>query len=228
MAAPARRWRLVGLLVAVVVATAGCNPITSMYFLAAGGQDPKMEPDCKLASDDKHKEVKIVILTYCPLEMRRELLGADRELSSLVGQKLTEEAKANKEQMSVVTSSKVQRYKDEHPNWQTMGPEEIGRYFRADYVVDLEIETLTLYQPLSNNQILRGNAEISVTVHDLHKPGEEPMFHNEYSCEYPRSREVPISDCSPQKFRLQFLTRVATDLSWFFTSHPVADHFPCD
>ncbi|MBY0523916.1 MAG: hypothetical protein K2R98_10990 [Gemmataceae bacterium] len=227
MAPSARRWRLVGLLGLAILSTIGCNPLTSLYFLAVG-LDPKVEPDCRLASEDKNKEVKVVILTYCPLEMRQELLGADRELSSLLGQKLLEGTRANKEKITIVSPTKVQHYKDEHPNWQSNGPEVIGKYFRADYVIDLEINTLTLFQARSANQMLRGNAEISITVHDLSKPGEEPIFKDEYACEYPPSREVPISDCSPQKFRMQFLTRMATDLSWKFTSHPVADHFPCD
>lgn len=226
MAAPARR-RLLALIALTILCTAGCNPVTSLYFMAMGF-DPKIEPECKLSSDDKKKDVRVLVLTYSALETRPELLAADRELSVLVSQKLTEAFKENKEKVTILSPAKVQRYKDEHPNWQALGPDEIGKCFHADYVINLELSSLTLFDAHCYNQMLRGTAEISVTVHDMSKPGEEPIFKTEYSTEYPKGRQVPVSDTSPQKFRLQFLTRVATDLSWYFTAHPVADSFPCD
>ena len=131
------------------------------------------------------------MLTYSSLETRPELLGADRELTSLVAQKLVEGAKSNKEKITVVAGSAVQRYKDEHLNWQVMAPEDIGEHFRADYVIAVEVDKLTLYEPLSNNELYRGQAELSVTLRDVRKPGSEPVFHKEYATEYPRSRPDP-------------------------------------
>lgn len=225
MAALAQRWRLAGAIFLAVLFTAGCNPLMAPFFL--GGSDPKYDPDFKLAAGKK--EVRVLVLTYCSsLETRPELLGADRELTSLVAQKLVEGAKENKEKLTVVAGSAVQRYTDEHPNWQTMAPEEIGEHFRSDYVIEMEIDKLTLYEPLSNKELYRGQAELSVKVHDVRKPGTDPVFHKEYSVEYPRSRPVPITDTNPRKFRLDFLTRVATDISWYFTARTVADNFPCD
>jgi hypothetical protein len=223
----AARWkRWAGLIVLLVLVTAGCNPFTMPFFLL-GGLDPKYDPDFRLANDKK--DVKVVILTYCPLEMRPELAGADRELTSLLSQHLQSESKANKETIHVVSNSKLQRFKDEHPNWKALSPGEIGKYFDADYVIDLEITALTLYEQGSNNQLFRGRAGVSVAVIEVAKAGEEPVFRKEYDCEYPRTRgPVPISDSNPQKFRLEFLTRVATDLTWLFTAHTVQDNFPCD
>jgi hypothetical protein len=223
-AARCKRWAAVILL--LLVATFGCNPLTMPFFLM-GGMDPKYEPDFRLAND-KH-EVRVAILTYSPLEMRPELAGADREMTSLLAQHLQQECKANKELVHIVSNSKLQRFKDEHPNWKSLSPGEIGKYFDADYVIDLEIDALTLYEQGSNNQLFRGRAEISVSVVEVAKRDEEPIFRKCYSCEYPRTRgPVPVSDSNPQKFRLEFLTRVATDLSWLFTAHTVQDNFPCD
>ncbi len=227
MAAPARRWCLAGLTLLTVLVTAGCNPLTMPFFLL-WGLDPKVEPECKLGVGKK-KESRVVVLSYCALETRRELLGADRELTSLLCTKLGETAKKNKDNFTVVSPSKVQRFKDEHPNWKSLEVEKIGKYFDADYIIDLEIGALSLYLPNSNNQFLSGQAEITVSVVDLSKEGEEPIFHREYTCEYPKSRgPQPVADTSPGQFRLQFLSRVATDLSWYFTGHTVEDHFPCD
>jgi len=225
MVAPARRWQLAGLVLTTVLLTAGCNPLTLPFFLM-WGLDPKIDPECKLATDKK-KDTKVVILTYCPIQQGRELHTADRELTSLLATRLQESAKRNKEKLTVISPSKVQRYKDEHPNWKTGGAEEVGKYFDADYVIDLEITALSLYLPNSHG-LLSGKAEISLVVVDMSDP-EEPIFKKEYATEYPKSRgPVPVSDTTPQQFRLQFLGRVATDLSWCFTAHPVDEHFPCD
>lgn len=226
MAALARRWRLAGAIFLVVLFTAGCNPLTAPFFLTAWG-DPKYEPDFKLA--EGKKDVRVLVLTYfSSLETRPELLGADRELTTLVAQKLVEGCKGNKEKVTVFAGSAVQRYKDEHPQWQDLAPEEVGEHFRADYVIALEVDNLTLYEPLSNKELYRGQAALSIRVHDVRKPDTDPVFHNEYTCEFPRSRPIPVTDTNVHKFRLEFLTRVATDISWYFTAHTVADNFPCD
>ena len=225
MAALARRWRLAGAIFLTILATAGCNPLTAPFFLTQWG-DPKYEADFKLA--EGKKEIKAVVLTYSTLETRPELLGADRELATLVAQKLVEGAKNNKEKITVVAGSAVQRYKDEHPNWQAMSPEDIGGHFHADYVIELEVDKLTLYEPGSTNLLYRGHAEMSATVHDARKPGTDPVFHKEYTVDFPASRPIPVTDTNPRKFRLEFLTRVATDISWYFTAHTVGDNFPCD
>jgi hypothetical protein len=228
MKTTSRRGLWAGVIVATLVATAGCDPVTSLYFLCSG-MDPKDDPECKLVRDHK-KQTKVVILTTSALETRPELLGADRELTTLLAQKLQEGFRENKEHVVVISGSKVQRFKDEHPNWKSLRAEDIGKYFDADMVIDLEVGSLTLYEPRSYNQFFRGQAEISIAVTDMSKVGDDPViFKKEYTCEYPRSRgPVPVSDSNPQKFRLEFLTRVATDLSWLFTAHRSDENYPCD
>jgi hypothetical protein len=222
-----RRWRLAGLVLAVVVCTAGCNPLTLPFFLM-WGVDSKYDPECKLAVKEDKDEAKVVILTYSTLDWRPELLGADRELSNLLARKLTEACKANKEKVTVVSPLKVQRYKDAHPNWHAQGAQEIGKHFEADYVIDLELQSLGIYEPRSMNSLFRGETEISVAVLDVENEDEEPIFRKEYRRVYPKSSPVAVSESSPQKFRMEFLAKVATDLAWVFTAHSTSDHYMCD
>lgn len=221
------RWRhWIGLIVLALIATAGCNPLSTMaYFLALSG-DPKVPAQCHLTREDKKPAKVVVLVSTGALETREQLIGADRELAGLLCTKLQEGCKANKENVVILPASRVQRYKDEHPNWQAMGAEDVGKYFRADYVIDMEIGAMTLFERRSANQMFRGNAEISVAVYDMHKSGDP--WNTVYTCEYPSSRPVPVTDSTPQKFRLMFLTRVATELSWYFTGHDVSDHVPVD
>jgi hypothetical protein len=228
MAPLSRRRQWLGLIIVALVATAGCDPLSSIAYLFTLSGDPKVEGQCHLTREDKKPAKVVILVSTGAVETREQLIGADRELGGLLIAKLQEGFKSNKEKVTVVPASRVQRYKDEHPNWQSLGAEEIGKYFRADYVVDLEISSLTLYEHRSANQMYRGSAEISVAVHDQHKPGEEPIFNTVYTCEYPESRPVPVTDSTYQKFRLMFLSHVAIELSWYFTAHDVSSHVPVD
>ncbi|MCS6850994.1 MAG: hypothetical protein NZ700_07465 [Gemmataceae bacterium] len=217
---------LAGSLVLAGVLTLGCNPIAVPYFLMFG-LEPKIDPPCRLAAPDKNREVRVMVLASSALETRPEFLRVERELASLLVRQLEKGFLQNKERVSVLPVSRVEKFKDEHPNWQVLSAQEIGQHFGADYVIDLEIHALSLYEKGSFNTFYRGHAEISVAVIDVHKPGEEPIFKDEYVIDYPRtSGPIPADGGhSLQQFRQAFLNRVATDLSWYFTSHKVEDDF---
>jgi hypothetical protein len=219
MTAPSRHWRLAGLLLAAAVCT-GCNMLSLPFFLMMG-MNPKHEPPCRLASADKNKEVKVVILAYSGLQTQTEFLRVDRELTSRLARQLQQGFKENKEKVTLVSARQVEKYKDEHPNWHAKDLVEIGEHFDADYVIDLDIASLTLYEPGSANQLYRGRAAIAVCVVDVHKPDDDPLFKKPYTCEYPKTGAVPAGDGSGPKFRDTFLDHVAKELSWFFTAHPV-------
>jgi hypothetical protein len=227
MATRSRRWCLAGLIILTVNALA-CNPLSVPYFLFYG-TDPKLDPKFKLSSDDHHKGVKVVILaSTTQLETRPELVRADTELSALFAQKLQEECKKNHENVTVATSSKVQRFKDDHPNWQSLSLEELGKRLEADYVVDLEIDQLSLYEAGSQNTLFLGKAAISVTVVDVRKADTGSVFEEHYTREFPHSGSVPVNESNPQKFRRDFLGRIAADLTAMFTAYPSSDQYRCE
>ena len=64
---------------------------------------------------------------------------------------------------------------------------EIGRNFKADYVVELEVNQISLYEPGSYNTLFRGRCDISMVVIDVHKSSEGPKCEGEYSTEFPES-----------------------------------------
>ncbi|HLN31464.1 MAG TPA: hypothetical protein VK395_27230 [Gemmataceae bacterium] len=218
---------LVLLLIAAALGT-GCNILALPFFLLPG-MDPKYDAPCKLASDDKDKEVNVVILASTELETRPEFLKVDRELSLLLCSQLEAGFKKNKEKVKLVKISKIEKYKDDHPNWHAMDAQEIGKYFRADYVINLEVNSLTLYEPGSVNTLFRGRADITIDVVDVHKPSEGPIYKDEYTVEYPKTKGPISADSSNvNQFRQLFLKRVAKELSWRFTSHLVEDDHACD
>jgi hypothetical protein len=216
-------WRLAILLLAATTAF-GCNMMSLPFFLLAG-MDPKHDPKCKLAAKDKEKEVKVVVLTSSHVESRPELLRSDSELNLLLSRHMERGFKTNKDNIKVVPANKVEKFKNEHPNWKRTRPEEIGRHFGADYVIDLEINELSLYEAGSGNQLFRGKCDVSVVVVQVNRP-EEPYYQDTYRGLYPKTRgPIAAEDSSLPQFRQAFLNQAAKELSWWFTAHPTSDDF---
>jgi hypothetical protein len=109
-----------------------------------------------------------------------------------------------------------------------MNLEEIGQQFDADYVIYLELHSLTLYEPGSGNTLYHGRADVSVHLVNVHDP-ESESFKDDPSYEFPVSKgPQPADDMTPRKFRQDFLTYIAKRLSWNFTAHPIQDDIMCE
>jgi hypothetical protein len=219
-----RRSPLAGALLLGILSTMGCNLMALPFFLMPG-MEPRNPAKCKLASDDKNKEVKAAILVSSnSLETSPEFVDVDRALSDGLSRRLQEAFKANKEKVTLVSSSAVQHFKDSHPNWKEMSGREIGKFFHADYLIDLEINSLTLYEQGSFNSMYRGRAAISIAVVDVHNPSDGFKYKEEYSIEYPKSKgPLPADGSNSAQFRQMFLNTITKQLSWRFTSHLIDD-----
>ncbi len=205
-----------------IVLTPGCDLGSIAYFLSGGGE-PKLEAEMPLVPPEKKKEARVVLLVYSGLDTRPEFVTVDRELSGLLTRHLHDGCQENKQKIDIISPTKIQEFKNNHPDWHSMKLEEVGRRFNADYVAFFEIESMSRYEKGSANQLYRGRAEIAVTLVDMHKPGEDPI-EKHFTREYPSARgPVAVDDSNPRDFYLKFLNFVAQRLSWYFTAHPFSD-----
>lgn len=219
------RRRLAGLLLLAALVGAGCNPLTGLLLLT--GTEPRQPPELiQFAPGDKDKETKVVILAATPVESGTEFIRVDREISSILARHLQNGFKDNKEKIQVVSSRKVEKFKDDHPNWQSLGLVDIGKHFDADYVIYLEIQQLSLFEKGSSRMMYRGNANITVAVVDINKPDDDPIMKT-FTGTYPSDSKgpVPIDDRNATEFRQAFLESIGRQLSWYFVSHPTRDLF---
>jgi len=208
---------------------AGCGDFGALaYFLM-----PEQRLDAKmkhLASEDKEKDSKVVILTWGGLETRAEFIHADRQLSEMLAQQLRKLAEDGKEKITIVPARKVEEFKNEHPNWRGMDLTEIGRRFGADYVVYLEINSLSLYEKGSLNTLLRGRISLNVTLADVKKPDDTPA-QEPFSCVYPGDAPGALpadNDATKAQFRQKFLGHVARQLSYYFSRYPRGERYRMD
>ena len=206
--------RLVWGTLAVVVAT-GCNPLTMAAFIF--NRDTKLPAEHPFMTKDEKKEAKkedITVAVFASLSPGAvyEFAGSDRELATMFTKRLTAEAKANEEKMTVIAPSKVDEFKMQNPNWKGMHPTAWGKKLNADFVLDIHVGSISVYQPGSGNLVYEGRAEVSVDVYDSAKPGGEPKHRYVHPYTYPKTGMIAASDVPLSKFKMTFLDKLAGEL----------------
>src|SRR5262249_50560591 len=136
------RWLAPVLVLLVPLLCTGCDLASILYFLVPEG---KLAPQCPIADPDKKKEVKAMVLVLAEsLEMHSEAMQADRQLADLLVKQLREKYQANQDKVTLVPPRQVDEFKSAHPEWKRLNPLEIGKIFKVDYVIVLEINSFSL------------------------------------------------------------------------------------
>jgi hypothetical protein len=206
-------WTAIFLSVSVV---AGCNP-QALNFILMPFVDDKEQPECKLTSADK-KEVTVAIVTnFATLETRPEMLPIESELGDRLTAEMRQLAKDDKETIKFVPSSKVRSLMNQDASG-TLSRQEIGKKLKADFVINLEINSISLYEKGSFNSLFRGKTEISIACIDVNKPRNEgTIFQTIYSREYPGARgPIDAGSSSVLEFRTHFLQVIAQEIAHYF------------
>jgi len=230
MAMTAGRWRLAGWLVLAAALAMGCNLASLSYFLFPGG-DLRQAPElATLAPLEKGKPVKVAVIAYSSGPVGSEFITAERDLAGQLSQQLFQSFKEDKQAISVVPGSKIQEFKSDHPGWkEAMGLKEMAQYLKVDYLIYLEIDSMSLYETGSQKTLYYGRTNITVSVLNANKPDESP-YPKTFSCEYPKSKG-PISvdeSTPPRAFYMAFTSFVAKRLSWYFIPHEINQDITCE
>src|SRR5262245_68915 len=214
-----RGWQMTAVLCGLLCMSVGCNPGALAFILMPFG-DNTTHPDCKLASKDKEVTVAILSTFGEQMETRLEVASADRQLAELLKQQLSNRCAANKEKMKFVPPEMVSSYVNNRADRRALSTTDIGKHFKADYVVSLEIASIRLLG--SGSSIYQASAEIDVKVYDVHSPaGEAVKFSKTYEVQYPREgRMIDTSSMTLPQFRVRFLNKIANDMAHYFTGFP--------
>src|SRR5262249_26123455 len=132
-------------------------------------------------------------------------------------------ADADKEKVTIIPQRRVEAYKNSHPDWrQDPDLRKVGKAFDVDYIIYLEVNSLSMYEQGSFNQLYRGRANLTVTLINV-KDAAAPAVAQEPSvCVYPSEARGSMAadfEMPPVRFRQVFLDRIAKELSWKFTKH---------
>ena len=197
----------------------GCNPAT-LYFLMRG--DDKKKPEIPLPAKEGKKEVTVAILTNGSPSLGYDFAGAERELAALIAKRMMEDTKEDKHPIRVIEQAKVDRFKASNPAWQTVSGGAVGKQLGADYVIDLTLTTMSMYQPEYGKEFYQGRASLQVVVYDTAAPDKplQDYVHNS------AQEQQSTAAVSPAGYRRWFIDRVATEVAYRHIPHVTATNFP--
>ena len=163
---PPARGGILLLLTGLACFVVGCNP-QALSMLVMGFSDNKVDLDYKLFAEPK-KEVKLVIPSNFAqegIQLREESsvgrhgTGRPARCAIISGKRCEE----NKHKLKIVPQTEVRNFHlKEMSTGELSDPIEIGKHFKASYVLDLSIQSLKLYEPNSYPKMFRGNIQIAI------------------------------------------------------------------
>jgi hypothetical protein len=177
--------------------------IPAPYPLAFDKDSPKKDKE----------EVVVALLTQSAPGGGREFATADRELADKLARRLPEMAKETKKKLRVISPTQVDKFKMANPHWKQMNTAEIGQKLGADFVLEIWLDKMRLYQPGSLNNIYEGRAEVRVSIYDVDAPDGVEKDRYIHSFAYPRTGVRDSSAVPESQFKMMFFDALATDIS---------------
>lgn len=205
---------------AVVVAT-GCNPLTTIAFLTH--KDVKVPAEAPLEFKDGPKkgkeEVTVAVFVNQAAGQSLDFAGAEAMLASELARKLPEMSKESKQKISVVPPKDVNKYKMRNPGWKTVDPSQRGKELGADFVLDIYLDNMTLFQPGSQRNFYEGRADVTIDVYDVDAGPGEPKYPLILGFTYPKGLFRDASSMPTSAFRKLFIENLAVEIARKHTEH---------
>jgi hypothetical protein len=174
----------------------------------------------RLASDNKDEKVRVAVIALSNLERSEEPAGVDRRFGGLVVKHLADLCKLNKENVEVLPYSAIERYTNTVADWNhPLDLAKIGKDLKVRYVVCLELNSLSLYVPMSNRQLYQGKTEVMVTLIDVRKAADDPPEKDTCYTTYPNELIDTSDEPNEAAFRAKLLDRAAEKIAGEFTKH---------
>jgi hypothetical protein len=208
-----RAWRIGAVLLTTLFCCLGCDPAQMLNMMLTPFADFCQDPECPLTVKDKESNV-VIIATHDDVEDGTAFRGANDVVTRRLIALLENRYKEHKDKVKIVPFTKVQAYLNKNPDWVTKSKREIGKHFKADYVVFLEMGSMSMNEKGSNGTLFRGTVEINISVIDVNQDeGEGAKFEKAYACTYPLSGAKGSTDVPAATFRGEFLEHIAKDLA---------------
>lgn len=196
--------------VACSLSVAGCGPASLLYLLF-------LMPRPKLpAKFDKLEKKTVVVAPYAASGAQFEFAAVDRE----VGRRVVRQLRDNVVGIRIADPNQVAVWCDAHADfdWASLGKE-----FKADYVLVLDIEKFTLFET-NSVQLLRGQSHVHIQVADVSANGDV-IWETYLESSFPGSRPVPAGEMSREKFRQLYLERLGREISRNFHPYNTEESF---
>jgi hypothetical protein len=217
------RWTLV-LLGGLAWASIGCSPQTLAIFMMPF-TDNNIQPEHKLFASDRELTLAFVS-NFAVAEIHHDLREADAELADQMINAFKDRAQKNKHRIKFIPTAQVQ---GEQLKQKVVGgaldPAEIGRVLKADYVIDVKLNSFGIYEKNFHPPMYRGKADLTMTLYKVDaKAGEHRVFSKELPRVFPaNSPPIQADGISASAFRSRFLAVLAGDVAKVFLAYPMEE-----
>ena len=185
----------------------GCTPGALGFLFRGDGKKPPEYPLTPLKNHDS-KEIRVVVMANSGANMTYEFAGVEREVASQTGKKLVEGTKEEKNPVKIIRPEDVDKFKMQNPTWKIMHPCRVAQQLNADYLIDISITGIGLYQPNSANSLYEGWATADVSVYEA---GTE-AFRWQYFHKSTQS-QTPADAMPPGQYKAKLVSRLAYELA---------------
>jgi len=171
------------LTLSLLVSLAGCNLLVPFAFV--GEHKRKVLPEF-----DKLSNQRVAILVWMDPATLFDYPYARVETASYVSDKLRHEMAQRRHETDVVDARDVEDFLQKNLDAR-VDPILVGRRFKADYVVFIEVLEFQIRDP-EEPQFLRGRVEAAVTVHDVQSEAQAASRYTltPVKCRYPDDQPV--------------------------------------
>jgi hypothetical protein len=193
----------------------GCNYIVVFGYLLGG--PPSVEPlfEKETKESMSGKDIKVCVVCFAPNEIKYNFENIDFEVATYVSHRL------HTHKIVVISPDRIKGWLEENKDWDR--PEEIGAYFKTDYVISIDMNEFSLYEE-GSAELYRGRAEAIVSVWKMEDDGHaERIFTKEKISKYPLHMAVDSAEKTYQTFKGEFLSRLSEEIGRFFYEYEVAD-----
>jgi hypothetical protein len=213
-----------GCLAAGLLTLTGCDPRQMAYFLQP------FEPQIP-APGPELKGKRVVVIAKAVPGALYDQPTLDRELADEIASTLRSKVK----KIDVVNVDKVYAWDQANPTWSD--PAELAAAFKADMVIDLEVQSYQIQDP-SSPGLFEGRSSVHVRVTERAAPRDDRgreiagqpletkvVYENDRETTFPVRGPIPASaEVTRSAFQNKFLKLVAMELSWYFVSHAPGDN----
>ncbi len=219
-AQPSTRRRWLGLLGACLslVLMAGCQQFVILSYLIGG--PPSIEPDFdkETGLSMKKKEKTVAVVCFAPKEMLLEFPHIDHEIAAQLSYRLGE----NK--IAIIKPDYVRAWVESHPKWELA--EEIGNQFKADYVIEVELSTFSLFEGTSTT-LYRGRTEADIHVTEMDESGHgDRIYSKDLDFHFPIRVQRSSTEQELLPFKREYISRLSEKIGWMFYDSYNGDTIP--
>ncbi|WP_417851556.1 hypothetical protein [Thalassoglobus sp.] len=202
------RFRVLLTALLVSVSLSGCQQFVIISYLLHG--PPTIEPDFDAETGESMSNpgVTVAVVCYAPTKLKWKFPQLDEQVATHLAFRL------GQNHITMIHPDYVKAWLDEHPDWEKAS--EIGKAFKADYVIEVELADFTLHEG-SSTTLFRGRTEAYVNVIKVDEEGYgDRIFTKEIDFAYPTRVPRTSSDVSLGEFQKEYLSMLSERIGWLF------------